>query len=269
MLQIVLWVYAALVGLACGSYLNVLVHRLPRGTSTVSTRSRCPWCGAQIRAVDNIPLVSFLALRGRCRQCGAPIGLRYPLVEAGTALLLIACFARFGATLAAVLAAVLAFLLLGLALIDADHLLLPDKLTFAGMAAALLPHAVGAVWIVRGREPPVFALASFTDALVGLLGGAGLLFLVAEAWLALRGEEGMGLGDAKMLGMIGAFLGWKGALLTLVLACFSGLLVALALLARRGASWKLRLPFGVFLALGGAAALFLGPGLVDRYLAWL
>ncbi len=137
-LQILLGVYAAVLGLIVGSYLNVVIHRLPLGISTVFPRSRCPQCGTAIRAVDNVPVVSFLLLRGRCRHCGARISWRYPAVEAATAALFLACFLRFGISLQAPVAALFAALMLALAMIDYDHMILPDKLTWPGIALGLL-----------------------------------------------------------------------------------------------------------------------------------
>lgn len=249
-------VFAFLLGLVVGSFVNVLIHRVPRGISVVLPRSRCPHCGSPIRPLDNLPLVSFLWRRGRCRDCRGRISWRYPLVELACGLLFLVCAERFVAPGPAFAAAAFGALLLALAVIDAQHLVLPDGLTFTGMAAGLALGLAG--WL---------PYSSLGESWIGLLGGAGALFLLAEAWYAFRGEEGMGLGDAKMLAMIGAFLGWKGAALAFVLAVLVGGLSGAVLLLLRLRGPKSRLPFGVFLALGAAGALFLGPAPVDRYLS--
>lgn len=248
---LVLW--AGLVGLVVGSYLNVLVHRLPLGESTVRPRSRCPACGAAIRARDNLPVVSWLLLRGRCRDCGARISPRYPLIEAATGALFAACVVRFGFAPEALAAATLGALLVALAAIDLDHFLLPDKLTIPGIAFGL-----AAQWLVPS--------GSLVVGLRGALVGAGLLLAIAGAWELARGVEGMGLGDVKMLAMIGAFLGAGGVVVTLVFATFAGSAVGLVLVARRGGDLQAQLPFGVFLAAGGLVALFAGAPLVASYL---
>lgn len=253
--RILLDLYAVLLGLVIGSFLNVLVHRLPRGRSFVWPRSRCPWCGGAIAARDNLPLLSYLLLRGRCRHCSAPISARYPLVEAATAGLFLACAERFGATAQAAAAAVLCAFLIALAATDFEQLLLPDGLTFPGMAAGLALQP----WLP----------ATAVDAVIGMLAGAGVLFLIAEAWLWLRSEEGMGLGDAKLMAMVGAFLGWQGALLALFFGVLSGAIVGVALLVAGRRGWRSRLPFGSFLALGALAALFTGNGPLYRYLGLL
>jgi leader peptidase (prepilin peptidase)/N-methyltransferase len=248
---LVLW--AGLVGLVVGSYLNVLVHRLPLGRSTVRPRSRCPACGAAIRARDNLPIVSWLLLGGRCRDCGAGISPRYPLIEAATGVLFAACVLRFGFTREAIAAAVLAALLVALAAIDFDHFLLPDKLTLPGIGLGL-----AAQWLV----PSGSLIAGVRGALIG----AGLLLAIAGAWELLRGVEGMGLGDVKMLAMIGAFLGAGGVVVTLVFGTFAGSAIGLALVVRRGGDLRAQLPFGVFLSAGGLVALFAGDALVGSYL---
>jgi leader peptidase (prepilin peptidase)/N-methyltransferase len=257
---LVLDVYAGLLGLVVGSFLNVVVHRLPRGQSLVRPRSRCPWCGAPIRALDNLPVLSFILLRGRCRHCTGPISWRYPLMEILTAALFVLSLERFGPGWAAVAGAVFSALLLALAAIDLEHFLLPDSLTLPGIAVGLALRAAAS------RPDWISGLASGA---AGALVGAGLLFLVAETWLWLRGEEGMGLGDAKLLAMIGAFLGWAGVAVGFVVACALGAAMGLALLAAQRAGRKTRLPFGVFLAVGGLVALHAGTMLVDRYLALL
>ena len=244
--------YLALVGLVVGSYLNVVIHRLPRGVSTVLPRSRCPACGAAIRARDNLPVVSWLLLGGRCRDCRARIPLRYPLVEAATAALFVASYLRFGASVDALAGAALGALLLVLAGIDAAHLYLPDRLTLPGIALGLAAQP----WLTWG---------SLAQGIQGALLGGGILLALAGAWVLLRGREGMGLGDAKMLAMIGAFLGWRGVVVSLFAASAAGAAVGFVLLARRRGGWDLRLPFGVFLALGGLVALFWGPELVAAY----
>ncbi|MDX1632708.1 MAG: prepilin peptidase [Thermoanaerobaculia bacterium] len=250
--QLLFDLYVLLVGLIVGSYLNVVIHRLPRRRSTVLPRSRCPSCGARIRARDNIPLLSFLLLGGRCRSCGRPISLRYPLVEALTAALFVGSLERFGPEPEMVIAVGFGCLLITLAGIDYEHYLLPDLLTLPGLGAGLL-LAVTTDWI------------SWREALLGAVLGAGVSWIFAEGWFRLRGEEGLGLGDVKMLGMIGAFLGWSGVLVTLFLASLTGTLVGAAFMIGDRMDLKSRLPFGVFLALGGLVALFFGPPLVGAY----
>jgi len=250
--RLLLELYAGALGLIVGSYLNVVIHRLPRSESTVQPRSRCPRCGATVRARDNLPLLSFLLLGGRCRQCRAPISWRYPVVEAITGTLFFACVAVFGVSWHALAAALFGSLLIALAGIDLEHFLLPDALTLPGIAAGLL-ISIGAGWI------------DWRQALLGAaVGGAGL-WLLAQAWVLLRREEGMGLGDVKMLAMVGAFLGWQGVLVTVFLGSLAGALFGLTLIALGRFDLGSRLPFGVFLAGGGLVALFAGPALVARY----
>ena len=246
-------VYAALVGLIVGSYLNVVIHRLPSHQSTVTPRSRCPHCGAAIRARDNLPVVSWLLLRGRCRDCGASISPRYPLVEALTALLFAGAVLRFGANVSAIVAALFCALLVALAGIDVEHFLLPDRITLPGIALGLAAQ-------------PFVAWGSLPSAIQGALAGAGILLLISGLWKLWKNVDGMGLGDVKMLAMVGAFLGLSGVLVTLVAATFAGAIVGIALLARGAIGIQGRLPFGFFLSLGGLLALFAGEPLVSRYL---
>lgn len=248
--------YALAVGLVTGSFLNVVIYRLPRQTSTVRPSSRCPYCGAGIRPLDNIPLVSYLLLRGRCRACGAPISPRYPLVEGLTAALFVACIVAFGPTLEAVAAAVFCALLVVLAAIDVEHFLLPDRLTLPGILLGLGLQ----LWMPQ---------TTLLDALLGVLVGAGFLILLINTWFWLRDEESMGLGDVNMLAMVGAFLGWRGVASTLLFASLAGALVGLALVASRRLTLKGRLPFGLFLAVGALLSLFFGEPLYRWYASLL
>jgi leader peptidase (prepilin peptidase)/N-methyltransferase len=250
-------VYVTVLGLIIGSYLNVVVHRLPRGVSTVWPRSRCTSCGAAIRAFDNLPVVSYLLLRGRCRSCGAGIAWRYPAIEALTGLLFLACFERFGLRVETLAAILFCCLMIVLAAIDVEHLLLPDRITLPGIALGLLLQ----LWIP-------WAGGLLGGALGALLGG-GILLAISGAWYLLRREEGMGLGDVKMLAMVGAFLGWKGVLVTLFVSTLTGAAVGLAVARRSGAGLKAKLPFGAFLAFAALIALFFGAPLVDAYLGLL
>lgn len=255
-------VYVAVFGLIAGSYLNVVIYRVPLRMSTVTPRSRCPACGAPIGALDNLPVLSFLLLRGRCRQCGAGISWRYPLIEAATSLLLVGCYVAFGLSLQALMAAVFGCLMIVLAMIDADHMILPDRITWPGIALGLLFHAalvlrLGLPW--RHMLGPLFG---------GLLGG-GLPLAIYGVWWLIRREEGMGLGDAKMMALIGTFLEWKALLVAFFFAVLAGSIVGLALIRRSGQGMRTRLPFGTFLALGGLIALFAGPALIGWYLRLL
>lgn len=251
-LRLLLDLYVALVGLVVGSYLNVVIHRLPRRESTVLPRSRCPHCGAKIRAWDNVPLISFLLLRGRCRSCRGPISWRYPLVEATTSALFVLSVERFEVGSECLVAMGFGSLLIVLAGIDYEHYLLPDVLTLPGLGAGLL-LAVTTDWI------------AWPDAALGAAIGGGASWLLAEGWYRLRGEEGLGLGDVKMLAVLGAFLGWEGLIVTLFLASLAGTLVGVGAMIRGRMGLKSRLPFGVFLAGSGLLALFLGPAMARAY----
>ncbi len=258
-LQVFFQLAAAAAGLVIGSYLNVVIHRLPRRISTVLPRSRCPRCRSPIRAWENVPVISFLLLGGRCRHCGGVISWRYPLVEAATAACFAASFASFagpaGVPLwrASLIACVFCAAMIVLAMIDLEHYILPDAITLPGIAVGLALQ-------------PWIPWTSFGEALAGALLGGLVLYAVGWLWYRFRGAWGMGLGDVKMLAMIGAFLGWKGVVATLFLGSVSGSLVGgLAMLTGR-LHLKSKLPFGFFLALGAIFTLFVGRGLLDAYL---
>jgi leader peptidase (prepilin peptidase) / N-methyltransferase len=247
-------VAAGLFGLVVGSFVNVLVHRLPRGESVVSPGSHCPACGAAILARDNIPVVSWLLLGGRCRVCRAAISPRYPVIELATGALWSLVFLRarewpeFAGDAFFVSACV------ALAAIDAEFQILPDRITLPGIAAGIL-----IAFVSKTRTPG--------GALLGAFAGGGGLFLVAFLYEKIAGHEGMGLGDVKMLAMIGAFLGPSGVLVSVLLASVTGSAVGLAAIAAGRGDRKMRLPFGVFLAAGGVAALFFADALLSRYRA--
>lgn len=245
-------VAALLFGLVIGSFLNVLVHRLPRGVSVIRPASRCPACGASVRGRDNIPLVSWLVLRARCRDCRAPISPRYPLVELANGALWSLCFLRAPSYPDFLAGAFLVSACVALLLIDAEFQLLPDAITLSGIGVGI------ALSFFSASRTPL-------SAVLGAAAGAGGLFAVAFVYEKITGQEGMGLGDVKMLGMIGAFLGPSGVVVTILLASVAGSAVGLGLIAARRGNMKMALPFGVFLSLGAVAALFFGEPLVAHY----
>jgi leader peptidase (prepilin peptidase)/N-methyltransferase len=245
-----------LFGLVAGSFVNVVIHRFPRGESVVFPGSHCPACGAAIRAIDNVPIFSWLLLRGRCRDCRAPISARYPLVELVNAILWVAVFVRAPGWGDFASGAFLCSACLALLAIDAEFRILPDRITLTGIAVGLALSFFSHV-----RTP----LSAFGGAALG----AGGLWLLAFLWEKIRKVEAMGLGDVKMLGMIGALLGASGVVLSVLLASVAGSLVGLAMVAARRGSLQTALPFGVFLALGAVASLFWGPELVAFYQAGL
>ncbi len=244
---------AALVGVVIGSFLNVCIVRLPAGQSIVYPPSHCPRCGTRIRSRDNIPLISYLVLRGRCRSCGGRISVRYPVVEALTGVLFVLLAQRFGCSPYLGIAALLVAALIVITFIDIDHQIIPDVISLPGIVVGLLVSALG-------YGPP------FVDSALGALCGGGILYAVAFGYHALTGREGMGGGDIKLLAMIGAFLGWRGVLVTLVLGSFSGAVVGVTLMLARGADTRLPIPFGPFLALGAVCGLFFGEHLIHWYL---
>ena len=243
--------FALLFGLCIGSFLNVVIYRLPLGQSLVSPGSRCPKCGYELRWYDNVPVLSWALLAGKCRQCRTPISAQYPIVEIVTALLfvLVAWLTPVGPLLISRL--ILVSILVALFGIDLEHQILPNRITLPGIAVGLMFSAVA---------PP-----GWQDALLGALLGAGVLYGIAAAYYFVRREEGLGMGDVKMLAMIGDFLGWKAVLVTLVLSSFSGALIGMALIAAQRGGMKLALPFGTFLAVGAVAAMLAGEPLIAWY----
>jgi leader peptidase (prepilin peptidase)/N-methyltransferase len=241
-------------GMIVGSFLNVCIYRLPVSQSIVRPRSRCPQCGHSIRSVDNIPVVSYLLLKGRCRDCGARIPLRYPLVEILSGAFAAMAIARFGFGGQAVLMFALIAALLVITFIDLDHRIIPDAITLPGIPVGL----------AASFGPGVI---SPFESLIGILAGGGSLFLVAWGYQLITQREGMGGGDIKLLAMIGAFLGWKGVLFTIFVASLTGTLAGMALIFRRRGNMKLAVPFGPFLAVGAIAYLFIGTELWSWYIA--
>jgi leader peptidase (prepilin peptidase) / N-methyltransferase len=241
-------------GAMVGSFLNVCVYRLPLGKSIVYPPSGCPTCGRELTWYENVPIVSWLALRGRCRTCATPISIRYPLIEALTAAMFGVAFWYYGPGLLLLARLILGCALIVLFAIDLEHHLLPNAITVPG--------------IILGFVFSVFTDVGWQASLIGLIAGGGILFAIAEIYYRIRHEEGLGMGDVKMLAMIGAFLGWKLMMLTLVLASFSGSLIGVLLIATRRGTMKYALPFGTFLAIGALAAASVGPALLDWYLGF-
>jgi leader peptidase (prepilin peptidase)/N-methyltransferase len=243
--------FAVLFGLVWGSFLNVVIHRLPSGESLVSPRSRCPSCRKPVAAYDNVPVLSYVLLRGRCRRCGAGISPRYPLIEASVGVGSLLAFLRHGLSLEYAVELAFVAAMIALIFIDFDHQILPNSITLPGTAIGLALAGPRAAITLR-------------ESLLGALLGAGLLFLVAEVYLRLRKVEGLGMGDVKMMGMVGAFVGWKGVLLTLFLGSLSGTLVGLVVMATSKADLRTKLPFGTFLGMGAIATVYAG----DRLIGW-
>lgn len=249
-------IFAFLFGSLVGSFLNVCIHRLPREESIVFPSSHCPACQVPIRPWDNIPILSFLLLRGRCRACGQPIAWRYPLVEGLTALLFAATVSRFGVTPLAATLLVFVAALTVITFIDLDHQIIPNIITLPGIPLGLLASLV-----VGG--PPLL------DRIIGALAGAGFLYLVLFYGSAFYGQDAMGEGDLNLIAMVGAFLGWRGVVVTILVGCLSGSAIGLALIGLGRLRRREHIPFGPFLALGAGVALFFGDRLVALYLAFL
>lgn len=249
MIEVLLWVYAALVGAAVGSFLNVCVYRLPEGESVVSPRSRCPECGTRIAWHDNVPVLGWVLLRGRCRGCGTRISVQYPLVELAVAALWVAAAARHGFSWQALSTALFFTLLLGIALTDARTYTIPDEFSLGGLVIGL------ALSFAPGGITPLFSLA-------GAALGFGVLWIVAVVGEWVFRKPAMGGGDIKMMAMLGAFLGPVGVLLTLFLGALLGTLVFGPISLKTG---KL-VPFGIFLALGAAVVEPFGDAIVEWYL---
>jgi leader peptidase (prepilin peptidase) / N-methyltransferase len=244
--------FAFALGLIFGSFSNVCIHRLPLGQSVVHPRSRCPRCQSAIAAWDNIPLLSYLFLRGRCRVCGSGISIRYPLVEAANAFLYLGVALLHPPGPYALVTMAFLNALLVLALIDLDHQLLPDVITKPGIAAGLLASL--------GGGPP-----GWRESALSAAAGYLLLMAVARLWQRLRHIEALGQGDWKLVAMLGAFLGWQKLLLTILLATTSGTIVGLVLIAFKGRTFQEKLPLGTFLGFAGILVVFAGDPAVQWY----
>jgi leader peptidase (prepilin peptidase) / N-methyltransferase len=247
--------YAGLLGLAIGSFLNVAVHRLPAGLSVVRPRSRCPSCQQPIAWYDNVPVLSWIALRGRCRHCRLAISVQYPIVEFATALIWLAAAARFGVSVEALRSALFLTLLLGIALTDAKHMIIPDHFSLGGLAAGLVLAAVS----------PEFALSR---AAIGAAAAYLLLWAIALGGERLFRKPALGVGDIHMMAMIGAFLGLAGALMTILFGSVLALVIGVPYTWLRGRLKLLGtyLPLGTFLAMGAAIAHVWGEIILDWYL---
>src|ERR1044072_3825364 len=269
--------FIGILGALIGSFLNVVIHRVPREQSIVLPNSACPSCRTPLRAYDNIPILSFLILGGKCRTCKKPISIRYPIVEAITAILFVLVTIHDGVSFALPFDLVFVAALVALVFIDAEHMLLPNVITYPGMIFAIVmrlavPYLAGPahlddlpglmLWL---PSLPMWSV-SLIGAAIGALAGGGSLWLMGFLWEKLRGVEAMGLGDVKMMFMVGAFLGWRLTVLTIFVGVFSGSLIGIGMMVRRGdRNMQMMLPFGIFLGAGAIASLLVGHQIVEWY----
>jgi leader peptidase (prepilin peptidase)/N-methyltransferase len=244
-------VFIGLVGAAVGSFLNVCIYRIPEGRSLIYPASSCPACGHRIRPYDNIPVLSYLFLRGRCRDCGQKISPRYAVVETLTAAMALLLFQFYGLSLQFAAAFIFVAALIVITFIDLDHGIIPDLITLPGI--------------------PVFTLLAvtimgvpFLDSIIGSIAGGGIFYLVAVGYELVTKREGMGGGDIKLLAMMGAFFGWKSIYFILLISSLLGALVGVSIMIARGKDMKYAVPFGPFLSIAAAAYIFFGPDLWRR-----
>ncbi len=266
-----------LLGLVIGSFLNVVILRLPQGESISLPRSRCPQCKEVIRWYDNIPIVSYLMLGGRCRACKKKISARYPIVEGLSAIVSVLLYLKLGLTKEWAIFFAFSAALIALGIIDLDHRILPDPITLNGIWVGVL------VSVFLAQPSPLvsrlfrsFAIETADPRLIALVGsvlgaivGGGLLWAVGEAYLRLRGIEGMGFGDVKMMAMVGAFLGAPLALLTIMLGSLLGSIIGLLFIRLTNKTREYELPFGTFLSFAGIIAVLYGDDLVRWYIEHL
>lgn len=253
-------ILAFVFGATFGSFLNVCIHRLPLGESVVTPRSRCPRCGTAIRARHNVPLVSWIVLRGRCASCRAPISWRYPAVEALTGAVVLALWRSLGPGAELGIAGAFAMMMIVLFFTDFDHHLLPDAITLPGFALG-----IAVSWWSPFLGEPGWGriVAAFSGAALG----SGILWGIGALYRRVRGVEGMGFGDVKLMALVGAFTGPAGVAVTLFLGSIVGAAVGLAMIPLRGKTLKAELPFGCFLAPAAMVALLWGRSMLDAYLA--
>lgn len=241
-------------GLCIGSFMNVCIYRIPLSKSIVTPRSMCPGCGRLISAYDNIPIISYIFLGGKCRKCKIPISLRYPLVEIISGLTALAVFMRFGISAEGAIYFAFVSALLIITFIDIDHRIIPDTISLPGIPAGFLLASL------------LLPTVTYKASLVGILIGGGSLLAVAWIYNLITKKEGMGGGDIKLLAMIGAFTGWKGVLFTIFVASATGTLAGIAVMLKTQKGMKLAVPFGPFLSIGAILYIFFGTELVSWYI---
>jgi leader peptidase (prepilin peptidase) / N-methyltransferase len=269
--------FTVLIGLAVGSFLNVCISRIPLEESIVSPRSRCPQCKTPIANRDNIPILSYLLLGGRCRKCKQTISVRYPLIEVFTGVVSGLIYLKFGLGIEWLVYFLFCAALIVLAFIDADHRILPDVITLNGLWIGLaisifmwLPSPLVARLLQGlGVADPGPRLISIVSSLIGAAVGGGLLWFVREAYFRLRGVEGMGFGDVKMMAMVGAFIGTALTLFTILVGSVLGSIIGITLVRFAGKDREYELPFGTFLSLGAILAVLYGNELISIYLRLL
>lgn len=250
-----------------GSFLNVCIWRIPNGLSIVTPASMCPGCKSPISFYDNIPILSYLILGGKCRSCSSSISIEYPLVELVTGLLGVGLFLRFGFTPEFFQMALFTAALVTLTVIDLHHRILPNVITLPGIPIGFLSMLILAYFAGGGSGAAVLPglKEAAIDSGIGILIGGGILLLIAEAYVRLTGKEGMGGGDVKLLAMVGAFLGWKAVLFTLFVSSVLGSIIGGALMLSLGKDSKYAIPFGPFLSLGALVHVFFGPEIIGWY----
>ena len=275
----VAYIFLFVIGLTVGSFLNVVIHRVPNEESIIFPNSACPKCGAAIKAYDNIPLLGWLMLGGKCRNCKEPISIRYPVVELLTGISFTLVYWRLGFTPYLPVGLVFTAALIALVFIDAAHMILPNVITYPMFILALIVRLLFPIFLRvnyfsdLGHWPllqitgyPVW-VPSILGAFLGALAGGGSLWLIGEIWKRLRGVDAMGLGDVKMMFGVGALLGWRLAFMTIFMGAFFGAMVGVVvLLNRKDKTFQSQLPFGIFLGLGAFISLLFGDQLLEWYL---
>lgn len=265
---------AVVFGLIIGSFLNVVILRLPQGMSISIPRSHCPQCKRLIPWYDNVPILSYMILRGHCRRCGKNISLRYPLIEALTGVVSLLLYLKYGLGVEWAIFLAFSAALIVLAFIDLDHRILPDPITLNGIWIGVLASVylaepsplVSRLFRFAGIELTNPRASAFIGSVLGAIVGGGLLWAVAEAYLRLRGIEGMGFGDVKMMALVGAFLGAPLALLTIMIGSLLGSIVGLIFIRISGKTREYELPFGTFLAAAGIVTVLYGEDLIRWYI---
>jgi leader peptidase (prepilin peptidase)/N-methyltransferase len=264
-----IYIFVFIFGSVIGSFLNVCIYRIPRDSSIVFPSSHCPSCGSPIKFYDNIPILSYIILMGRCRACKAKISARYPLVEFLNGVLYVLTLYKFGSDSIWTVLAYFIFLsaLIVITFIDIDFQIIPDSITLPGIPVALIlgsilmPDPFEGFGYFQNSQP-----LGFKASLIGMISGGGFFYLVAVLGKALLKKDAMGGGDIKMMAMVGALMGWKSVILTTFLASLLGSIIGILLIAVKGREWGSRIPFGPYLALGSVITLFYGHELLMWYL---